>query len=213
MPLRPRGQHLASNRRSAPGAACTSKSDTCCRFLRDPSVPRPPYRRRHDAEEGSPVNSLLVFVPLIIWVIVAVLLAGEPFLALLAAGGVYGIGVAAVHNIFWSRSPAHDPPRLDVGLEGRLPGPGGDRATWRHDSDQSHHWSRRRCRLRGHRMVDNTPHPPPPTWHGRQRCRRSAIGQMRKPWDWPGESTPAMTQRPRRESEESHVRTSGWQRP
>lgn len=84
-------------------------------------MPRPPYRRRHDAEEGSPVNSLLVFVPLIIWVIVAVLLAGKPFLALLAAGDVYGIVLAAVHNIFWSRSPAHDPPWLDGDLEGRLP--------------------------------------------------------------------------------------------
>jgi hypothetical protein len=77
----------------------------------------------HDLDvvtEGSLVNLLLVFGPLIVWIAVAVRLAGNPFLALLAAGGVYGICLAAVHNIFWSRAWAGDPPRLGGNLEGRL---------------------------------------------------------------------------------------------
>ncbi|MFI7540733.1 hypothetical protein [Actinoplanes sp. NPDC049599] len=51
----------------------------------------------------------------------AVRLAGNPFPALLAAGGIYGICLAAVHTIFWSRGSAGDPPRLGGNLEGRLP--------------------------------------------------------------------------------------------
>jgi hypothetical protein len=77
----------------------------------------------HDLDivnEGSPVNALLVFGPLVVWVVVAVRLAGNPFLALLAAGGVYGICLAAVHNIFWGRTWSGDPPRLGGNLEGRL---------------------------------------------------------------------------------------------
>jgi len=84
------------------------------------AVPRAVLHDLDAVAEGSPVNSLLVFGPLVIWVIVAVLLAGRPFLALLAAGGVYGIGLAAVHNIFWVRAWAGDPPRLGGNLEGRL---------------------------------------------------------------------------------------------
>ena len=78
----------------------------------------------HDLDvvsEGSPINLLLVFGPLVIWVIVAVRSAAHPFLALLAAGGVYGICLALVHNIFWSSTWAGDPPRLGGNLEGRLP--------------------------------------------------------------------------------------------
>jgi hypothetical protein len=80
----------------------------------------------HDLDvvsEGSPITVLLVFGPLVVWVVVAVRLAGSPFLALLAAGGIYGICLAAVHNIFWSRTWAGDPPRLGGNLEGRLSAP------------------------------------------------------------------------------------------
>lgn len=84
------------------------------------AVPRAVLHDLDAVAEGSPVNSLLVFGPLIIWVIVAVLLAGNPFIALLAAGGVYGVCLAAVHNIFWARVWAGDPPRLGGNLEGRL---------------------------------------------------------------------------------------------
>jgi len=84
------------------------------------AVPRPVLHDLAVVAEGSPVNGLLVFGPLVIWVIVAVRLAGNPFLALLAAGGVYGVCLAAVHNIFWSRTWAGDPPRLGGNLAGRF---------------------------------------------------------------------------------------------
>jgi hypothetical protein len=74
------------------------------------AVPRAGLHDLDAVAEGSPVSSLLVFGPLVIWVIVAVLPAGNPFIALPAAGGAYGIGLAAVHNIFWARSgPATHP--------------------------------------------------------------------------------------------------------
>ena len=86
------------------------------------AVPRAVLHDLDAVAEGSLVNGLLVFGPPVLWVIVAVLLAGKPFLALLAAGGVYGSGLAAVHTIFWSRTWSGDPPRLGGALEGRLPG-------------------------------------------------------------------------------------------
>ena len=78
----------------------------------------------HDLEvvaEGSPVNSLLALGPLAIWIIVAAQLARNPFPALLATGGVHGVGLAAVHNIFWGRGGDGGPPRLGGNLGGRLP--------------------------------------------------------------------------------------------
>jgi len=78
----------------------------------------------HDLDlvaEGGPVNGLLVFGPLTIWVIVAVRWAGNAFVALLASGAVYGVCLAVVHNIFWNRVRGSDPPRLGGNLEGRLP--------------------------------------------------------------------------------------------
>jgi hypothetical protein len=77
----------------------------------------------HDLDivaEGSVINGVLVFGPPAIWIIVAVRLAGNPFLALLATGGVYGICLAAVHNVLWDRAWVGDPPRLGGNLEGRL---------------------------------------------------------------------------------------------
>jgi hypothetical protein len=85
------------------------------------AVPRAVLHDLDVVTEGSPVNALLVFGPLVVWVVVAVRLAGNPFLALLAAGGIYGICLGTVHNIFWSRTWAGDPPRLGGNLEGRLP--------------------------------------------------------------------------------------------
>ena len=78
----------------------------------------------HDLDvlrEGSLVNSLFVFVPLLIWIVVAVLRSANPFVSLLAAGGVYGVCLLVVHNVLWSRTWEGDPPRLGGNLEGRLP--------------------------------------------------------------------------------------------
>jgi hypothetical protein len=78
----------------------------------------------HDLDilsEGSLVNSLFVFVPLLIWIVVAVLRSANPFVSLLAVGGVYGVCLLVVHNVLWSRMWEGDPPRLGGNLEGRLP--------------------------------------------------------------------------------------------
>ncbi|XVU27658.1 hypothetical protein ACQPZJ_11665 [Actinoplanes sp. CA-054009] len=58
----------------------------------------------HDLDlihERTGVNAALVFVPLLIWVAVAVRYSSNPFLSLLAAGGVYGVALALIHNLFW----------------------------------------------------------------------------------------------------------------
>jgi hypothetical protein len=78
----------------------------------------------HDLElvdTGSLLNLALVTVPLLLWIVVGVRRAGNPFLALLAVGGAYGIGLAAVHNLFWDRVWADDRPRLGGNLAGRVP--------------------------------------------------------------------------------------------
>ncbi|MET0417965.1 MAG: hypothetical protein ABW022_18300 [Actinoplanes sp.] len=78
----------------------------------------------HDLDlinEGTLINALLVFVPLLIWIGVAVWRSTNPFVSLLAAGGVYGVCLLVVHNVLWSQSWAGDPPRLGGNLEGRLP--------------------------------------------------------------------------------------------
>jgi hypothetical protein len=59
-------------------------------------------------QEGTAVNAVFVFVPLVVWVAVAVWRASNPFLALLATGGVYGGCLAVGHNLFW------DPPDTDL---------------------------------------------------------------------------------------------------
>jgi hypothetical protein len=72
-------------------------------------------------QEGSAVNAVFVFVPLLVWVAVAVWRAGNPFLALLAAGAVYGVCLAVGHNLFGDLDGA----ALGGNLDGRLsPGTG-----------------------------------------------------------------------------------------
>ncbi|WP_040979387.1 hypothetical protein [Oceanobacillus jeddahense] len=54
-------------------------------------------------EEGSTVNSLLVFIPIIIWLAYIVLKnVNKPFLSLLLTGFFYGIFLAIVHQILWN---------------------------------------------------------------------------------------------------------------
>lgn len=78
----------------------------------------------HDLDvinEGTPANGVLVFAPLLIWVVVAVLRSTNPFVSLLAAGGVYGLCLLVVHNLLWNRTWEGDPPRLGGSLASRLP--------------------------------------------------------------------------------------------
>jgi hypothetical protein len=51
-------------------------------------------------QEGTAINAVFVFVPLLVWIVVAVWRADHPFLALLATGGVYGVCLAVGHHLF-----------------------------------------------------------------------------------------------------------------
>jgi hypothetical protein len=64
--------------------------------------------------EGTFVNALLVFVPLVIWVTVAVASSTKPFLSMLATGGGYGLCLAIGHLLL------ADIPPLGGELAGRL---------------------------------------------------------------------------------------------
>jgi len=59
----------------------------------------------HDLDlitEGTAVNALFVFVPLVVWVLVAVLArVPNPLVTLLVVGGLYGVFLAVVHQLLW----------------------------------------------------------------------------------------------------------------
>lgn len=81
------------------------------------AAPRVPLHDLDVIEEGSFVNSLLVFVPPLIWIAVAVLKrVPNPLLTLLAVGLCYGILLALGHQILWAESFGDDPPQLGGNL-------------------------------------------------------------------------------------------------
>ena len=68
--------------------------------------------------EGSFVNSLLVFVPLAIWMIVVLRQrVPNPFLALTAVGVAYGVMLAVIHQLLWTAAYDGSPPSLGGNLE------------------------------------------------------------------------------------------------
>jgi hypothetical protein len=70
--------------------------------------------------ESSAAAWLLVFVPLAAWVAVALWSrVPNPFLTLTVVGLVYGIMLAAIHQVFWGAAFG-DPPSLGGNLEGVL---------------------------------------------------------------------------------------------
>ncbi|WP_062353001.1 hypothetical protein [Herbidospora yilanensis] len=84
------------------------------------AVPRVVLHDLDAIQEGDFVNLLLVFVPLLVWVVVAVMArVPKPFLTLLVVGGLYGIFLALGHQILWDRSVGDDV-TLGGNLEGRL---------------------------------------------------------------------------------------------
>lgn len=84
------------------------------------AVPRVVLHDLDVIQEGDFVNLLLVFVPLLVWVVVAVMArVPKPFLTLLVVGGLYGIFLALGHQILWDRSVGDDV-TLGGNLEGRL---------------------------------------------------------------------------------------------
>jgi hypothetical protein len=71
--------------------------------------------------EGSFANSLLVFAPLAIWLVVVLWRrVPNPFLALTAVGLTYGVMLAVVHQLLWVAAFDGSPPRLGGNLEGVL---------------------------------------------------------------------------------------------
>lgn len=77
----------------------------------------------HDAGVAVPglVQGLLVFGPPLVWLVVAVVRRiPSPVVTLLAIGGLYGVGLAIVHNLFWSDVFSERPPALGGNLAGTL---------------------------------------------------------------------------------------------
>lgn len=73
---------------------------------------------------GTLLTAALVFVPLLVWVVVAVARSSRPLVSLLAAGAGYGILLSIVHIALWDVNLAASgtaPPRLGGALEGLLP--------------------------------------------------------------------------------------------
>ncbi|GAB2571008.1 hypothetical protein [Gracilibacillus alcaliphilus] len=65
-------------------------------------VPRVILHDLNIIEEGSLVNSIFVFVPIIIWIAYIVWRdVKKPFLSLLLIGFFYGIFLAIVHQLLW----------------------------------------------------------------------------------------------------------------
>jgi hypothetical protein len=80
----------------------------------------------HDLSHGGDgVNLLLSLAPPALWLAVVVRTAGAaPFTALLVIGLLYGIGLAAAHQLLWHEAHDGDPPRLGDNLA--------DAADWVH---------------------------------------------------------------------------------
>lgn len=81
------------------------------------AAPRLVLHDLHLIEEGSFVNSLLTFIPPILWIGVAVLKRiHRPFLTLLTVGFVYGVILAAGHLLFWGQAFPEGSPQLGGNL-------------------------------------------------------------------------------------------------
>lgn len=82
-------------------------------------------------QEGSAATWLLVFVPLVVWVAVALARrVPNPVLTLTLVGLVYGVMLAVIHQLFWSAAFGGDLPSLGGSLEGVL-SPGAEVAVLR----------------------------------------------------------------------------------
>jgi hypothetical protein len=80
------------------------------------AVPRVVLHDLGVIEEGTPVNALFVFVPAVCWVVaVLVWRPPRPFLTVLVIGVIYGVFLAATHQVLW-----------DVALGGATPTLGGN---------------------------------------------------------------------------------------
>jgi hypothetical protein len=82
-------------------------------------------------QEGSAAAALLVFVPLAVWVVVALQRqVPSPLLTLTVVGLAYGVMLAIIHQLFWGAAFGGDLPSLGGNLEGVL-APGVEAAVFR----------------------------------------------------------------------------------
>lgn len=74
-------------------------------------------------QEGTFANALLVFAPVLVWVLVAVVRrVPNPFLTLLSVGATYGVLLGIAHQVFWGANLGDNPPRLGGNLSDLAPG-------------------------------------------------------------------------------------------
>lgn len=71
-------------------------------------------------DAAAVLSPLLAIVPMLAWIVVAVLWSRRPLLSLVVAGGIYGVALAVVHNLAWSTVFAGGSPRLGGALTGAL---------------------------------------------------------------------------------------------
>lgn len=80
----------------------------------------------HDLDliaEGTPLNALFVFVPVIIWIVVAwSARVPNPFLTLLVVGAFYGLFLALGHQLLWNVNVDGAGPQLGGNLTDIDPG-------------------------------------------------------------------------------------------
>lgn len=71
----------------------------------------------------GPLNLLLVFVPLVVWIgVVIAARVPNPFLTLTVVGVCYGVVLVIVHQLLWSSAFAGAPPQLGGNLTNLDPG-------------------------------------------------------------------------------------------
>ena len=84
-------------------------------------IPRAIAHDLNLVNEGELINSILVFIPAIIWLVVVLWKkVPKPFLTLLIIGLVYGLLLGLTHQLAWDSFWNGNPPHLGGELAGKL---------------------------------------------------------------------------------------------
>lgn len=79
----------------------------------------------HDLDiihEGTAINAVFVFLPPVVWIVVALVArVPNPFVTILAIGVCYGILLALGHQLLWGVHVGDNPPQLGGNLTGLDP--------------------------------------------------------------------------------------------